>query len=394
MNIVALIPAYNEAESIGGVIEALLAQTLVPDRIVVVPNGCRDDTAAIARQYPVTVLELPRLEHRKSEALNTAWGLYARDADVVVCLDADTVLPANAVADWEREMAADYATLGGSSSKFTMQGPGLLTRLQKAEFSTWTDTALRRGSTHVLAGTGCAINGEVLRLVAARNGEDMGEAGWTHRAKNSRDTVKKADMGTSESSGDTGSLGAGPWSYRSEVEDFRLTYRIRELGYRCQVSPTVRAYTDSMKTVKALWGQRMKWQVGTVDDLLTFGVNRLTLRDWWQQFFGMFNAFLKLLLIVVLVGNLLVYGGLYIMWVWWLFPVLFVALEVKRAMRIPHRDWRDVLIAASFVPNEVFMWLRSGWFVKSWWDVLVSRATGSSKDRWSAQYRAEGWEVV
>ena len=97
----------------------------MPDRVIVIPNGCTDETAAVARRFPVTVLELPRLEHRKSEALNVAWQRHARDADVVICLDADTVLPPNAVGDWEAEMTADQ-TLGGSSSKFTMLGTDTL----------------------------------------------------------------------------------------------------------------------------------------------------------------------------------------------------------------------------------------------------------------------------
>jgi cellulose synthase/poly-beta-1,6-N-acetylglucosamine synthase-like glycosyltransferase len=354
--VVVLIPAYNEQDSIGATIEAILSQKRVPNRIVVIPNGCTDNTAEVARSYPVTVMELPKLEHRKSEALNRGWSRYGKHADIVICLDADTVLPPNAVGDWEKELTGNK-NLGGSSSKFTMQAPDFLSRLQKAEFSTWTDTALRSGKTHVLAGTGCAISGKVLREVASRDDRE------------------------------------GPWSYTSATEDFELTYRIRELGYLCQVSPTVRAYTDSMKTVKALWGQRMKWQVGTVEDLLTFGINRLTVRDWGQQAMGMFNAFLKSLWLFVIVGQWAYYGELKIAWFWWLLPILFIALDVKRAMRIPHRDWKDILIALSFFPNEAFMWLRAGWFTKSWLDVLWSKVTGRTKDRWSAQYQAEGWEV-
>ncbi|MCW2806010.1 MAG: peptidoglycan-N-acetylglucosamine deacetylase [Propionibacteriaceae bacterium] len=120
------------------------------------------------------MLELPRLEHKKSEALNTAWARYGRDADIVICLDADTVMPPNAVKDWEQELIGDAdrleneqvwldttdpgttqvkprgaLPLGGSSSKFTMLGTDFLTRLQRAEFSRWTDTALRRGWTSV-----------------------------------------------------------------------------------------------------------------------------------------------------------------------------------------------------------------------------------------------------
>ncbi|HEX7203170.1 MAG TPA: glycosyltransferase family 2 protein [Arthrobacter sp.] len=353
LRVVVLVPAYNEAASIGATLDGLMRQDRPADLIVVVPNGCTDSTAREARKYPVTVMELPRLEHRKSEALNRAWAKYAYDADVLVCLDADTVLPPNALAAWEAEFSgAERVLLGGSSSKFTMQDPGLLSRLQKAEFATWTDTALRRGRTSVLAGTGCAINNAVLRQIAARDDRD------------------------------------GPWVYTSQVEDFELTYRIRELGYVCQVSPEVRAYTDSMKSIKALWGQRMKWQVGTVEDLLDLGLNRLTLRDWAQQAMGLLGVFLKLLWIAVMVLSLTL-GVFQVVLFWWLVPILFVALDIKRALRIPHWDWKDVLIAATFFPQELFMWLRSGWFLASWSAVLTTKITRRRIDRWEAQYTAE-----
>lgn len=348
-----LVPAYNEAASIGATLDALMVQARPADLVVVIPNGCTDSTAEQARKYPVTVLELPRLEHRKSEALNLAWTKYAHDADVVICLDADTVLPPNAVHDWSSEFAAeDRPFLGGSSSKFTMQDPSFLSRLQKAEFAVWTDVALRRGQTSVLAGTGCAINNKVLRQIAARDDRE------------------------------------GPWVYTSQVEDFELTYRIRELGYICQVSPDVRAYTDSMKTVRALWGQRMKWQVGTVEDLLSLGINRLTLRDWGQQAMGLLGVLLKALWVAVIVLALSL-GVFKVILFWWLIPILFVSLDIKRALRIPHRDWKDVLIAATFFPQEMFMWLRSGWFIASWCAVLTTKITRRRVDRWEAQYTAE-----
>jgi biofilm PGA synthesis N-glycosyltransferase PgaC len=183
---------------------------------------------------------------------------------LLVTLDADTVLPPSAVGEWEREFLAD-PTLAGSSSKFTMSGSKPLVRLQRFEFAMWTDAALRRGSTTVLAGTGGCIRNEALKMVAARDDGD------------------------------------GPWSYHSQVEDFELTYRIRDLGYRCQVSPTVRAYTDAMDTVRSLWGQRMKWQVGTVEDLLHLGVNRLTRLDWRQQVAGLLAALVRVGWVVLMI---------------------------------------------------------------------------------------------
>lgn len=95
--IVALVPACNEEDSIAAAITSLLAQDRPLDEIIVIPNGCTDRTAEIARQYPVTVLELPKLSHRKSEALNLAWQQYAADADIVVGLDGDSELPPFAV---------------------------------------------------------------------------------------------------------------------------------------------------------------------------------------------------------------------------------------------------------------------------------------------------------
>jgi len=362
LRVVSLIPAHNESADIAATIEALLLQQRRPDLVVVIPNGCTDDTAAIARRYPVTVLELPVLQHKKSEALNIAWQRYCQDADVVICLDGDTVLPPNAVGDWEQEYLLDRPTggtgnisrpLGGSSSKFTMLGDHFLTRLQRAEFARWTDTALRRGWTSVLAGTGCAISGDALRTVAAQDGRE------------------------------------GPWTYTSQVEDFELTYAIRRLGYRCQVSPQVRAYTDSMKSVRALWGQRMKWQCGTVEDLLAIGVNRLTVVDWWQQIAGLGAALSRLLWVVVVVAQIAL-GQFHFVLFWWLVPVLFAAVDVKAALRIPHRDRKDVVLAALLLPGEFFSWLRAGWFLAAWFDVLKSKVTGNRKDRWKMQYKAEG----
>lgn len=144
-DLIVLIPAHNEEESIGRTITATLNQERPADKIVVIPNGCTDRTADVAREFPVTVMELPRLAHRKSEALNRAWAEHAQDADIVVCLDADTELPPNALRDWEQQMG-DAPGVGGISSKFTMLAPDLLSRIQKAEFATWTQTALDRAA--------------------------------------------------------------------------------------------------------------------------------------------------------------------------------------------------------------------------------------------------------
>lgn len=351
--ITVLIPAYNEASSIGVTIEAILNQTRQADQIIVIPNGCTDNTADIARQYPVTVMELPKLEHRKSEALNRAWLAYGTYSDYIITMDADTTFPETALEQWEVEMGMN-PIVGGSTAKFTISNAqGLIPRLQKAEYSANIQTSLNKGYTHVLAGAGTIFRNKYLHQIVT-------------------DTLRE-----------------GPWSYDSEVEDYELTYRLREAGYKTIVSTQVRGYTDGMKNLKSLWGQRMKWQAGTVDDLLSFGLNKLTFKDWVQQSLGMLNVFTKLLLIVVLVGYSLI-GQLEFLWYWWLVPILFIALEFKKSRRIPHRDWKDTFIALSYLPNELYMWVRTGWYIKSWLSVTLTKITKVKKDRWEYQYLAEG----
>ncbi|MDT0351257.1 glycosyltransferase family 2 protein [Pseudonocardia charpentierae] len=202
-------------------------------------DNCTDRTVEIASGIPgVTVIETVGNAHRKPGALNAAWRLLRGRVHYMARIDADTILRPAAVGQWVEQMVREPQT-AGISARFTMQSDpanapaqNVWARLQKAEFARWTDTALNRGGhTTVLAGTAC-----MLRMFAL-------EAVHESRVING--------------------VGSGPWSYSSQVEDFELTYRLRILGFHTKVSYTVRAYTDATVDVRALWAQRMKWQVGT-----------------------------------------------------------------------------------------------------------------------------------
>jgi len=351
-SIIALVPAHNESGSIRDTIESLLSQTRLPDEIVIIPNGCTDDTADIAREYPVTVYELPKLAHRKSEALNRAWVKFGQSFDLVISMDADTVFPSNAVADWEQEFLTDE-DFGGSTSKFTVQQPGFFGRLQKAEYSSNIQMGLNRGWTNVLAGAGSAFSGAAMRILASRI-----------------DRI-------------------GPWSYESAVEDYEITYRLRELKLSTKVSPTVRAYTDGMKDLKSLWGQRMKWQTGTLYDLLRFGLNRLTLHDWMSQAKGLLIPLIRLLWVGVMILAIALDSVAFVWW-GWLIPLLYIALNIKSTLRIPHRDKWDMVLAVTILPMEFLQCIQGGWIFASWIEVAKKAVTKKERDLWAAQYKAEG----
>ena len=350
--IVALVPAHNESSTIGPTIEALLAQTRPLDLIVVSANNCTDDTADVARsyRYPVVVIDVQGNVHRKSEAMNLAWSIYCKNADIVICSDADTKLSPHAVCDWEQEFAA-RPKLGGSSSKPVMLGTSLLARIQKAEFTKSASISLRRGATNVISGTGCAYRNNALREIAARDDQPD-----------------------------------GPWSYASAVEDFYLTYRLREADWRCVVSPTVWCLTGSMPTIKTLWAQRIKWQTGTVQDLLRFGLNALTWREWLTQAMGLLCIVFWILWPTVEIMAVAT-GQIHFTWLTvTIFPAFFSAITLYEAMKIHDKDRWDIVVALSLFPMFLYTWLMMGWVSASWWRILRR----DKSDLWAVQYKAEG----
>ncbi|MGK7954156.1 MAG: glycosyltransferase family 2 protein [Crocosphaera sp.] len=86
-----LIPAHNEERVIEATLKSILSQVNSPDQIIVIADNCSDETAAIAQQYKVTVLERQDNEKRgKGYALD--YGLnYLKNnpPKTVILIDAD-----------------------------------------------------------------------------------------------------------------------------------------------------------------------------------------------------------------------------------------------------------------------------------------------------------------
>lgn len=84
--VLALIPAYNAAKSVGDVVRT--TREVVPE-VVVINDGSRDDTAAVARVAGAEVVDHPQ-NRGKGGALKTGFA-YALEHgyDVVITLDAD-----------------------------------------------------------------------------------------------------------------------------------------------------------------------------------------------------------------------------------------------------------------------------------------------------------------
>lgn len=83
--IAAIIPAYNEAKTVGAVVRAAKTSDLL-DEVIVVSDGSTDRTASVAKKAGAKVLEL-KLNRGKGGAM--AYGVSQTKADIILFLDAD-----------------------------------------------------------------------------------------------------------------------------------------------------------------------------------------------------------------------------------------------------------------------------------------------------------------
>lgn len=94
-----LIPAHNEEKQIEKTLSPLVEALEKPQKIVVIADNCEDNTASLARQMGVTVLERNNLQQRgKGYALDYGISYLANSPpSVVVMLDADCYLSAESL---------------------------------------------------------------------------------------------------------------------------------------------------------------------------------------------------------------------------------------------------------------------------------------------------------
>ena len=94
-----LIPAHNESLVIAKTIQTILPQLTTQDQLLVVADNCTDDTATVARNLGITVVERFNTELRgKGFALD--YGIQhfkSNPPQVVIIIDADCIIYADAI---------------------------------------------------------------------------------------------------------------------------------------------------------------------------------------------------------------------------------------------------------------------------------------------------------
>jgi cellulose synthase/poly-beta-1,6-N-acetylglucosamine synthase-like glycosyltransferase len=245
-------------------------------------------------------------------------------------MDADTMLHPCCLEEMLAEIESD-ARLGGVCARFFAKpAPGLLRRLQAIEYVRYENLCDRWGGrVSVLSGTAT-----LLRIAA---------------------------------------LPETPWLEESLVEDYALTLALRRSGFEVKAARGAFSYTDTMPTVRELWRQRLRWERGTLDELRAEGWKPHTRRDVYVRAAAFGSMSVRCLLLSAIGVVLWLGAPLSVQPVWLVAVVLVTAERVLTAWPL---GWKERLIAASLVPEELYGLLREGWILRSaWLSVRGARGT-------------------
>lgn len=90
LTLTVVVPSHNEERDLGETLDALMRQTVAPDRIIVVDDGSTDQTSQVAAQYPVEIVRNEKPLGNKARVVN--YVAPEIDTDLIINLDADTIL--------------------------------------------------------------------------------------------------------------------------------------------------------------------------------------------------------------------------------------------------------------------------------------------------------------
>jgi cellulose synthase/poly-beta-1,6-N-acetylglucosamine synthase-like glycosyltransferase len=161
-----LVPAHNEEQVIHRGLASIMSDRRAQDQVLLVADRCSDRTAEIARSFGALVLERGPDEVPGRAAARQAGLEYARalDWDVVLMLDADSVIEPGFFAACERALGSGVSAVQARSE--SSRGRTLATEASLAAF-TLQGITIPRGRDRLglsvrLRGTGMAIRRELV----------------------------------------------------------------------------------------------------------------------------------------------------------------------------------------------------------------------------------------
>jgi len=337
--IVALIPAHNEAASIELTLAALGAQTRPAERVIVIADNCTDDTAALASAAGAEVMITHGNRHKKAGAINYALRRVLPELsadDAVLVQDADSFLDPEFLAATSRKLAEGFAAAGGNFRG--RPGGGLCGVLQRNEYARYArDTARKHGRVLCITGVGT-----LLRVAALR------------------DVVAGIQDGRLPDAG-----GGYAYSYATLTEDNWMTLALSHLGYRVVSPKDATMSTEVMLTWQELARQRLRWKRGAIEDLLSFGLSRRTLKGWGLQLISLLGVLASIAYLGTLAAS---------SWLGFhphpIFLAITVVYGIERLVTVRSRGYKVALASSTVLVEWAYDLYLQAVQVRALWGVL------------------------
>lgn len=291
-----IVPAYNEEVNIVSSVNNLLKTTYPDFEIVFVNDGSKDRTFEVARE---AFGENPRVRlydkenGGKASALN--YGIEHSTGEIMVCIDADTQLQADAISYLIPHFADENVAAVSGNVKVGNE-VNLLTRWQAIEYITSQNFDRRAfdllNSITVVPGANGAFRKTALEEV-------------------------------------------GLYTTDTLAEDCDLTIRLLRKGYRVVNDPKAIAYTEAPETVNMFLRQRFRWNYGIMQCFWKHKDALFKMKHQWLGWAALPNLlFFQLLLpiiapladLITIIG-LLMGNGSSLLW----YYVLFLSVEMLSA---------------------------------------------------------------
>ena len=224
-----IIPAYNEGESIGKTLKSILASDYPKGKleVVVVNDASTDNTLEEARKFEsknVKVLDKKKNSGSKAAAFNYGFGKIT--GDILISMDADTIVPADTVKKMVRYFKNEDV-MAVTPAILVSESKGILQRVQKIEY----------------------LMGLFLRKAfASINSIYITPGAFTAYRKSFMDEH-------------------GVYELDNITEDLEMALRIQSKGYVVENCPNAPAYTIPMDNFRDLLVQRRRWYFGLLQNL-------------------------------------------------------------------------------------------------------------------------------
>jgi cellulose synthase/poly-beta-1,6-N-acetylglucosamine synthase-like glycosyltransferase len=325
LKVIALIPAHNEEDNIALCINALKEQDYPLSDIYVIADNCTDDTQEIAESLGAFVFPTHDNKHKKAGALNQVLNIIlpwvTNDTGILV-VDADSFLDPTFVGEAVKTLESD-STIGGCGGTFRgRDGGGLVGYFQRNEYARYArDTRRQKGKVLVLTGTATLFPARALKEVIENRRHNL--------------------------------LPGEPQVYDTKVltEDNELSLALLHLNYKIKSPKQCTLTTEIMESWKDLSNQRLRWKRGALENIMDYGITKVTLKYWGRQLLTAlgcivtFTYLLSLLVSVILVGTITVTP-------FWLGVTGIFVLE--RVVTVKDRGFKHMAAAGALVVEMIY----------------------------------------